>query len=106
MNLIVIESPYAGDKEENIKYAIECMKDSLSRGESPYASHLLFTRFMNDDIPEERKMGIEAGFEWHSVADVVAVYVDLGISGGMIQGIFNAQMRNKPIVFRSIRNDD
>ena len=38
--LVYLESPYAGDVEKNIKYAILCMKDSLDRGEYPFASHM------------------------------------------------------------------
>jgi len=40
MKLVVIESPYAGDIEANVKYARECMSDCLKRGEAPIASHL------------------------------------------------------------------
>ena len=35
--LVVLESPYAGDVEENIEYARECVKDSL-KGEKEFAS--------------------------------------------------------------------
>lgn len=38
---VILESPYAGDVEKNIEYARLCLKDSLLRGESPIASHLL-----------------------------------------------------------------
>ena len=54
--LVYLESPYAGDVEKNIKYARLCMKDSLDRGEYPFASHLLYTQenILNDNDPVER----------------------------------------------------
>jgi hypothetical protein len=41
----------------------------LLRGESPIASHLLYTQpgILKDDVPEERPLGIEAGLAWRSV---------------------------------------
>lgn len=103
MKLVVIESPYAGDVEKNLKYARRCMKDSLARGEAPYASHLLFTNGVLDDLdPEERKAGIEAGLAWGAKADLVAVYVDRGISTGMHLGIREHVRRSVPIELRGL----
>ena len=82
---VILESPYDGDVEQNIKYARQCVKDSLLRGESPIASHLLYTQdgILDDDIQEERTMGINAGLEWRSVADKHVFYIDYGMSAGM-----------------------
>jgi hypothetical protein len=61
MNMIpvVIESPYAGDVERNLRYVRACMRDCLLRGEAPYASHALYTQpdVLCDEIPEERQYG-------------------------------------------------
>ena len=40
---VIIESPYTGDVERNLEYARRCMRDSIKRGEAPFASHLLYT---------------------------------------------------------------
>ena len=87
MKRVILETPYAGGVEENVKYARECMKDCLMRGESPMASHLLFTQCLDDNVPNERMLGINAGFVWRKVADYTVVYTDLGISKGMQKGI-------------------
>jgi len=101
---VIIESPYAGDIETNIAYAIKCVADSLRRGEFPFASHLLYTRdgILNDDIKEERALGINAGLEWGKMAEKTIVYTDLGISKGMQYGIDNAVANNRPVEYRSI----
>ena len=101
---VVIESPFAGDVEKNIAYARKCMTDCLKRGEAPFASHLLYTQdgILDDDIPHERELGIEAGFVWGELAEKVVVYQDLGISGGMQLGIDMAAARGIPVEYRSI----
>ena len=85
MKKVIIESPYAGDTMANIEYARQCIKDSIRRGESPIASHLLYTQpgILDDDNPAERDQGIAAGLAWLEVADLHAFYIDNGISYGM-----------------------
>lgn len=106
MNLVILESPYAGDIDLNLRYARACMRDSLQRGESPYASHLLLTQpgILDDTNPEERAHGIAAGLEWGKVAHGTAVYTDLGISRGMLQGIEAARLAGRPVFFRTLKD--
>jgi hypothetical protein len=82
---VILESPYAGDIERNVKYARMAVRDSLSRGEAPIASHLLYTQegILKDEIPEERQWGIDAGLAWKEVAVKHVFYVDYGYSRGM-----------------------
>lgn len=102
---VIIESPYAGDVQENIEYARQCLLDSLNRGEAPIASHLLHTQVLDDNEPEQRKTGINAGHAWLGVADVLAVYTDLGVSPGMFTAISKVTDKAKGprIEFRSLR---
>ncbi len=44
MRRAIIESPFAGDVERNVRYARAAMRDCLMRRETPYASHLLYTQ--------------------------------------------------------------
>lgn len=101
---VVLESPYRGDIARNIAYARRCVKDSLSRGESPLASHLLYTQdgILDDNDPDQRRLGIEAGRAWIQVADLVAVYVDHGISPGMEAAMSRARRYGVPIELREI----
>lgn len=104
MKKVILESPFAGDVETNIKYARLCVKDSLMRGEAPIASHLLYTQdgILNDNIPDERIKGINAGLEWKKVADLQVFYVDYGISKGMKYGMDYAKENNIPYEIRII----
>lgn len=104
MRLVIIESPFAGDVERNIEYARCCVRDSLLRGEAPIASHLLYTQpgVLDDNIPEERQQGIDAGLAWRTVAQASVVYTDRGISRGMRYGINAALDAGIPVEFRSV----
>jgi len=86
MILVIIESPYAGDIKRNIDYARACVKDSLLRGEAPIASHLLYTQenILDDNIEEERLIGIKAGLAWLKVCNKHVFYIDYGYSRGML----------------------
>lgn len=102
--LVILESPFAGDVEANINYARKCVRDSLLRGEAPIASHLLYTQpgILNDDIPEERQHGIDAGLAWKAVAEASVVYADRGISRGMEYGMAAAKAAGLPVEVRYI----
>lgn len=108
MILVILESPYAAETSEliqrNVEYARACLKDCLLRGEAPLASHLLYTQegVLNDTIPEERKLGIEAGLAWGKYAVKTVVYTDYEISKGMMQGIARAKDENREIEFRQL----
>ena len=104
MRRVVVESPYAGDVEGNLRYARAAMADCLKRGETPFASHLLYTQpgVLNDNDPVERALGIRAGFAWREVADATVVYIDRGITDGMHEGILDAERRGQPVERRSL----
>lgn len=102
--LVILESPYAGNVEENVAYAREALKDSLARGEAPLASHLLYTQVLNDRNPEERQQGIQAGLEWLFKAEAMVVYTDLGLSPGMVEAIKKAEWLKIPVEKRKIKD--
>lgn len=109
---VIIESPLAGPTADvvrrNVDYARRCLRDSLMRGEAPFASHLLYAQpgVLDDKNAEERALGIGAGFVWGEVADLVAVYIDRGMSPGMHTGIDVAMERGTTITYRSLFADE
>lgn len=107
MRLVCVESPYAGDVAANLAYARDCLSDCLRRGEAPIASHLLYTQpgVLDDDVPAERALGIAAGFAWNERADATVVYVDRGVSRGMVAGVEHAHRFGRPVELRSLYGD-
>lgn len=109
MRRVILESPFAADTpegvERNLRYARAAMQDCLlMRGEAPYASHLLYTQdgVLDDKIPEQRRLGIDAGLEWGRKAEATVVYIDLGISPGMAHGITRAVALGRPVELRML----
>lgn len=90
---VYLESPYGAADDDtirrNIRYLRACMRDSLLRGEAPFASHAMYTQpgVLRDEIPAERDHGIFAGFAFRPMCAYTVVYTDLGISRGMELGI-------------------
>ena len=100
---VIIESPYAGNIKENVKYAKECLLDSLNRGESPIASHLLYTQVLKDSDINQRRMGINAGLVWLDVTDKHIFYADLGYSPGMLEAFAYSKSKGIAVEERYIR---
>ena len=112
MERVILESPYAADTEEGIflneAYGELCMHDCLvNHNEAPYASHLLYTRefVLRDDVPADRKLGIEAGFFWRDVADKTVFYEDLGMTKGMVQGVDDCMEKGKSFERRRLPDE-
>lgn len=103
-NRVIIESPLSGNVRRNVAYARAAMRDALLLDYAPFASHLLYaqTGVLDDTIPKERRIGIEAGFVWGAMARTVLVYQDFGISDGMREGIEQAKQRGQHVEYRNL----
>lgn len=102
MRRVIVETPYAGDIETNLRYLRDCLRDCLLRDEAPFASHAIYVGPLDDDDPSERELGIGAGFMWRAAADATVVYTDLGISRGMEAGLMHSRMLGHPVEYRSL----
>lgn len=105
---VILESPYGGDHvKRNIEYARKATLHSLYQGEAPFVSHLLYTQkgILNDLFEDERELGILAGFVWRKFAVKTVVYIDYGITKGMIEGINHANKFEQNIEYRTILGD-
>lgn len=104
---VIVESPYKSNDTDtlrkNIEYAKLCCADCIMRGESPFASHLLFTRFLNEE--NERETGLAAAQAWYGFAEYCVVYIDNGITEGMQKGIDYMKSIGKKIVERKLNDD-
>lgn len=104
MRLVIVESPFAGDIPRNLRYARAALRDCLTRGEAPFASHLLYTQegILDDGEPRERLLGIRAGLLWGLQAQATVVYTDLGTSRGMEMGLEAAREAGRPVEYRAL----
>jgi hypothetical protein len=106
MRLVIVESPYAASPSrtvaDNLSYLRRAMRHCLMQQEAPFASHMLYAAsgVFDDDDPDERRIGIEAGLTWAVNAELIAVYCDYGISRGMRLGIEHHAARGLRVVYR------
>lgn len=91
---VCIESPFRNPLPEvpligeiYRDYLHECLRDSLSRGEAPFAGHAYLPDVLDDDDEEERRRGIDCHSAWLLRADDVVIYVDFGVSDGMSEAM-------------------
>ncbi len=89
----ILESPFASNVEKNRLYAMACARDMLSRGEAPFASHLIYPQLFSQYTEEARQQGMAAGRVWIQAAEISVVYTDLGVTEGMIRGIAEAEAK-------------
>lgn len=92
------------NRRRNMHYAMQCVRDSLARGEAPYASHVFFDRrgLLDDANPLHREVGMRSGAAWTKRADKFAFYLDLGWSRGMQLAYREACERQVPVEVRYI----
>lgn len=104
MRLVILESPFEGNVGRNLQYLRACMRDSIGRGEAPFASHGLYTQpgVLSDADAAERELGISAGFAWRAAADYTVAYHDLGFSSGMRAGINHALEFGQIVLYRQL----
>lgn len=69
MKLVYICSPYAGDIQENIKFARAACRHAMKQGCAPIAVHLLYPQLLDDAIPAEREHGIRMGLQVLAACD-------------------------------------
>lgn len=104
---VMIESPYKATPgrsiEDNLVFLDSAMRDSLRRGEAPFAMHLVYPRYLDDLDPKQRDHGILCGLTWAECADLVAVYCDHGITPGMALAMEWADSAGIPVVLRRVR---
>ena len=74
MKTVFICSPYRGNVVENEKKAIAYSKQAAKAGYVPLAPHLLLTRFLNDQNPDERIQALTMGQELLKRCDEIWVY--------------------------------
>jgi hypothetical protein len=99
MKLVFICSPFAGDIEGNtIKAEIYSEFACRLKSAAGIAPHLLFPRFLDELVPEDRKLGMCMALEILSRCDELWVFGSL-ITAGMGGEIEYAKKHNIKTVF-------
>ncbi|MCE9635786.1 MAG: DUF4406 domain-containing protein [Planctomycetes bacterium] len=95
MKRIFVCSPYRGDVAANVEIARAACREVLRAGDAPLVPHLLYPDVLDDDVPAERSLGIEAGRCWLAMANEVLVVGP--ITAGMREEIATAEALGIPV---------
>lgn len=95
--IIFVCSPFGG-KEENLVRARRYCRKVVALGHTPFAPHLLFPQFLNEEAPAERKIGIDMGLDMLDVCHEMWVWGTP--TKGMRQEIAVAKAMGLPIKYQ------
>ena len=98
--LVYICSPFSGEVEKNIENARRYSRFAVNEGMIPLAPHLLFPQFLDDDNPDERKLGLFMGMVLLSKCAELWVFGDK-VSKGMGIEIEKAKKKGQTIRYFS-----
>jgi hypothetical protein len=93
--MVYICSPLRGNIEENINKATSYCAYAAEQGVIPLAPHTMFTKFLDDTIPQQRQKGLSLGLELLKRCDELWVCGSI-ISQGMKSEIAAARQLNIP----------
>ncbi|AGA68850.1 hypothetical protein Desdi_1340 [Desulfitobacterium dichloroeliminans LMG P-21439] len=96
MKLVYICSPYAGDIENNLRFARAACRYAVDQGCAPIAVHMLYPQILDDSVPAEREAGIQMGLRVLASCDEVWI-CGKRISHGMGCEIAEAERLGIPI---------
>jgi hypothetical protein len=94
--IVFICSPYADDPVNNERRAIRYCRFAVRRGFIPIAPHIYFTRFLDEQIPADRQLGLFMGQVMLTKCVELWIFGDQ-ITPGMECEIAKAEERGMPI---------
>lgn len=103
--IVFICSPFAGDVERNIRKAQGYCRFAVGKNRIPFAPHLLFPQFLDDDDKEQRELGLFFGMVFMSKCHELWTFGS-NITKGMEVEIEKARERNMHIRYFTERCEE
>jgi len=94
---VYVCSPYMGDVENNVKNAVSFSRYVTLLGAMPITPHIYSTQFLDENIPEERHLGLTMGLDMLSECEELWVFGMENPSAGMQGEIAFAKEHNIPV---------
>lgn len=99
--IVFICSPYKGDIPVNTARAKRYGRYAVTKRQVPIIPHLMYPRFLNEDMHEERQIGLDMGLILLSKCQELWVFGSR-ITKGMELEIEEAKRMNMPIKYHDI----
>lgn len=103
--VVYICSPLAGDTESNILRAQGYCRFAVTKNMIPFASHLLFPQFLDDDDKSQRELGLFFGMVFLCRCHELWAF-GRNITKGMAMEIEKAKRRGIPIRYFNDRCEE
>ncbi len=104
--LVVIECPWdpanATGLRHQERYAEFCVLDSIRLGEAPYLGYQVLNKILNNRMTYDHDPAFFCHVNWIPVADILAVYIDHGITPSMQMSINVAKRHTTRIEYRIV----
>ena len=98
MKLTIIEAPL----KDGDAYLKLCIEDCFNRDEAPFSADGFYRHHLDQKVMTQRAKTISAGLEWARYADVIAFYIDHGITETMQAHIKIYEAAHKKIEYRKL----
>lgn len=96
IKMVYIASPFRGDYDTNLKNAMEYCRIASELGVLPVASHIMYSGWCRDDVPEQRELGLKLGLSLLEQSRELWV-MGTHHSPGMKQEIAHAKQKGIPV---------
>jgi len=103
--IVFICSPFAGDMLQNTKRARQYCHFAVEKGAIPFAPHLHYPQFLNDQDEEQRSLGLFFGTVWLAKCDELWAFGGHQ-SKGMKMEIAKARKMGIPVRFFNDRCEE
>ena len=95
MKTVMVISPFRASanrtREQHLKHAKKLCELACRAGHAPFASHVFYPLFLDEDSERDREIGLGCEHAWLQLSDEIWVWDDWGISSGMKSAIGQAQ---------------
>ena len=96
--LVYICSPFAGDVKKNTENARRFCRFAVKQNAIPFAPHLLYPQFMDDNDYDERELGMFFAMIWLGKCDELWLFGEQ-LSEGMKREFKKARLKGIPVKF-------
>ncbi|MBE8232530.1 MAG: hypothetical protein HAW67_02255 [Endozoicomonadaceae bacterium] len=83
VSAVIVESPFKGGIHQNVTYCYKKIVQMMRKGYLPFASHLMYTQFLDDRCIQERSLGIDTGLKLYPVCHEGIFLLERGFTDGM-----------------------
>jgi len=104
MRTVMVISPFRASanrtRQQHLSHAKKLCELACRAGYAPFASHVFYPQFLNEDDEKDRHLGLDCEKVWIAACNELWVWDAWGVSDGMKSAILFAKSRAVEVLFR------